>query len=608
MESNEHVRALMSRLKELNSEHIMNTEVVMVDKNIVEIEAISAKFVSATILLCRVHTERTFKSLATQASFSSDDMKNLQPGETTVSVSSEIRGLLHMMLVSETESEFDEYFTRFWNDIRIPEKFKQNFRKNWYSIRKMWAICLRQDLPTFGVNTTNNLENRNGEIKLYFESNFPSMADCLENLIVFRDLHQQKIKFEDYKYRSKVPRVAQCSESEIYRLAYTFCTNKAAEHILAQAKIAENFRIETFNVSSDCVCRVKFHEIPEEFLIENERLCSCDIFKQNLLPCCHVLAVRQHQSLPLLEKAMVIRRYDRNATPVSVKCPSFESASDLSINTIVPIQIKSKAKSCVQKESEVKNLLRNLPFEVSTVGQDGYHSTLQELTKMSDFVAEGKKFRVVSIDDDFEHSCSLTIEKNISSKPLAETPKFEKPKHLKLVKSLELRNQKRPPLFKGADQKQWTSKKRKLDHTGIVLTHDEKAILQKNDPELNDSLVLKFSNIFGRFSENFSGFEDPSTDFEKFACHDTEFIQIVKLDPIRKIYIVLHGQPELKVNYVYSPSKFAICRNIESFEFVESKLDLFISTTVVCSRLSTIKRNDKFLTMRLSVTGFRRHD
>ena len=234
-EDQEHVQAAFEEFKLRNSSCINETQTVLVDKQLTEIQSVSNIFLKARILLCKVHTERNFKLLAKECDFHGNQLQEiLKRGQSIDSVRSDLLEILYGLLKSRSIRSLEDGFALFLADPRFSDTFKSNFRQNWWNIKEMWAECHRKNVLNFDIGDTNHIENKNREIKQHFQSKFPSMLDCIQNLLIFRDLHQNRSDFKDFKNRMTVSRLVQNSNSEIVKLSHHLCTKTAADLIIHQ--------------------------------------------------------------------------------------------------------------------------------------------------------------------------------------------------------------------------------------------------------------------------------------------------------------------------------------------------------------------------------------
>ena len=170
---------------------------------------------------------------------------------------------------------------------------------------------VEKNVLNFDIGDTNHIENKNREIKLHFQSKFPSMLDCIQNLLVFRDLHQNRTDFKDFRNRMTVSRLVQNSESEIVKLAHAFCTKTAADLIIHQHLIAEELVVTDVKDEEDDDFVISFEDADDAVAVSKNFMCSCNWYKRYHLPCCHVIALRLCLHVPAISRDIIHNRWKK---------------------------------------------------------------------------------------------------------------------------------------------------------------------------------------------------------------------------------------------------------------------------------------------------------
>ena len=128
---------------------INHTQVIMVDKDLTEINTLKKHFINSQILLCNFHVKEVFKK-----HFKNKDSKNL----------------LFKMCDTDKEEDFKATLSEFKTCVK-DVKLLQYIEKNWEACIEKWANYKRKGLPTFYNNTNNNVESVHSQLKRFIKKN-----------------------------------------------------------------------------------------------------------------------------------------------------------------------------------------------------------------------------------------------------------------------------------------------------------------------------------------------------------------------------------------------------------------------------------------------------
>ena len=124
-EDQEHVHAVFQEFNERNSSFIDETQTVLVDKQLTEIQSVNNVFPKARILLCKVHTERNFQLLAKQCDFSGNQLTEISKlGQSVQSARSDLLSILYGLLKAKSVKSLEDRFALFLADLRLSDTFK----------------------------------------------------------------------------------------------------------------------------------------------------------------------------------------------------------------------------------------------------------------------------------------------------------------------------------------------------------------------------------------------------------------------------------------------------------------------------------------------------
>ncbi|KAE8975857.1 hypothetical protein PF011_g24298 [Phytophthora fragariae] len=166
--SNWHMAKCMDHFKRAN-EHWRFVRIVIVDKDMREIDIIRKKLPEARVLLCHFHVIKWLHETI---------QKSKKTPEAYTSHRDEFKSLTHR----EDRTELWDYFD-----------------KNWDECCEMWVMVYRVGLPHFGNHTNNRVESLFGKLKRYLKGHL-TMRASLKVLLAY-----QRRKEEEYKAKVEMP-------------------------------------------------------------------------------------------------------------------------------------------------------------------------------------------------------------------------------------------------------------------------------------------------------------------------------------------------------------------------------------------------------------------
>ncbi len=141
---------------------------VMVDKDLSNIDFINQFYPNAQLYLCTFHVIKYLKS-------------RLTAYKLTAAEKGIMRSLITSLIYAESEVEYDGYHEQIQ---KFGDKsFVEYWDKNWDNCKRMWMHLYRRDgIPTFGTNTNNHIESFNNTLKRSMKHT-EHLSTTLQNLL-----------------------------------------------------------------------------------------------------------------------------------------------------------------------------------------------------------------------------------------------------------------------------------------------------------------------------------------------------------------------------------------------------------------------------------------
>ena len=252
--------------------------VVMADKDIKERDVLKTCLPNASVLICLFHTLRSLRREVTC------DKMGISSGQRTLCLE-----LLQKMAYAPLESEYDQIYSQFQNDV--PREVVDYFNTNWHEIRKEWVLGLKFGPSSFLNSTNNHLESINGKLKQVI-GRHSSLEEFVEHFFTIltplrteRD-HRAALTFQKVKV---YPFEVDSPEAEYLKLltpyAFTFVHNQM-KLIIKVKEIKES--------SSEIVSIID---------------CECMFYTSMSLSCRHIFALRSKLNAPLFDSILCNRHW-----------------------------------------------------------------------------------------------------------------------------------------------------------------------------------------------------------------------------------------------------------------------------------------------------------
>ncbi|CAF3367722.1 unnamed protein product [Rotaria socialis] len=260
---------------------LTQTEVIMIDKDLTNLDVLKEHFPTARILLCIFHVLKYLKIRVHELRISLTNRMNIMKN---------IRKLLYdnnnMSAIYLKEIKINSEETYFYN----------YFEMNWLACSEMWQTKFRKNLFSFNTDTNNHIERFNRTLKDRISSNL-HISECVKKLI----LAAEDAKAEEIRININLKRQIYNSDDSMFLKRFgNQITNKAIELLRKQN---EELKHKSYSVEEIEENKWKVGQKDEEkntfitsSIINRSSsidllCCDCQFVLQNQLPCRHILVL-----------------------------------------------------------------------------------------------------------------------------------------------------------------------------------------------------------------------------------------------------------------------------------------------------------------------------
>ncbi|XP_014674333.1 PREDICTED: uncharacterized protein LOC106814532 [Priapulus caudatus] len=362
-------------------------EVIMSDKDMVERDVLREQFPDATMQICLFHT---LKSMRREISA---EKLGISQAERNTALE-----ILQRIVYAKTEAEYDALYNQL--KATSPKSVVDYFNKNWHAIRKEWADGLKNGVCHFQNRTNNRLESTNQKIKSVvsrysgIKQFFIDLMKCIKCLKTERDHRALDAVM-------KTPLVGQEQEPVSAAQQYQkLLTPYAFAFVQKQLKLQDKCTISK-NVEDG----VEFTRQSGSICVKID-YCPCGLQAAMKLPCCHVLAARQHKGVPVYCEDLCANRWRLDYFKGRQRVFSaFEddTAEDTTSNGAACHQLPRRTGRILteqEKYREGSSVAQDLAQQLSSFGSDDFRYNLGVLKVINQMWREGKKIAVA------EFSCT----------------------------------------------------------------------------------------------------------------------------------------------------------------------------------------------------------
>ncbi|KAE8960500.1 hypothetical protein PF011_g30070 [Phytophthora fragariae] len=186
-----HMAKCLDHFKRAN-EHWRFVRIVIVDKDMHEVEVVRQKLPEARVLYCHFHVimwlHETIRKSTKYGAYPADVLIQMKHTSTN-------------MTYARTEADYETHRAEFKN-LSLREGRQElwdYFEKNWNAEKKMWVMAYRIDLPHFKNHTNNRVESLFSKVKQHVKGHL-TMHSSLKALLTF-----QLRKEEEYYAKVEMP-------------------------------------------------------------------------------------------------------------------------------------------------------------------------------------------------------------------------------------------------------------------------------------------------------------------------------------------------------------------------------------------------------------------
>ena len=253
----------------------------MVDKDLNGISRLEHTFPQALCELCIFHVKKAMRKKIAELSCESDVKHN-------------IKAKLESLCNARSESEYEGIKEEL---VLINEDFAQYFNNNWDNMRERWTQYAREDHLNFGDTTNNRIESYHQKLKSVIKS--PLALDvCCKKLLFVHDLLLEETTHQQFTGITKR------SQSAFPELQKTVTPHALK---LVQGEVHKSRNYDVLHHNTAFYVRSKINQNSCYEVSEDE--CTCRTFRNMLLPCRHIVAVRHAQGKKPLEPSLFRQRW-----------------------------------------------------------------------------------------------------------------------------------------------------------------------------------------------------------------------------------------------------------------------------------------------------------
>ncbi|KAE8882539.1 hypothetical protein PF003_g33349 [Phytophthora fragariae] len=283
-----HMAKCMDHFKRAN-EHWRFVRIVIVDKDMREIDIIRKKFPEARVLLCHFHVIKWLHETI---------RKSKKYGVYEEDVLSQMKHTITNMTYARTPDAYTSHRDEF-KSLALREdrtELWDYFVKNWDECCEMWVMAYRVGLPHFGNHTNNRVESLFGKLKRYLKGHL-TMRASLKVLLAY-----QRRKEEEYTAKVEMPgTLRDVSYCEQMNIALGMTTRWVAAAIKTQYDVAMDDSIADNYAFKDNGTTVTVQCDERKYTLEKEGwTCNCEFAQTMKLPCRHAMAYRKTCGNPLI--------------------------------------------------------------------------------------------------------------------------------------------------------------------------------------------------------------------------------------------------------------------------------------------------------------------
>eukprot|EP00644_Phytophthora_capsici_P004071 jgi/Phyca11/108235/e_gw1.15.235.1 len=274
-----HMAKCLDHFKRAN-EHWRLMRIVIVDKDLREVDVIRRKLPEARVLFCHFHVIKWLHEVVRSGKY-----RSYAPD-----VADQLKHLITNMTYARTENSYkanrDEFKYVACRDG--DSSLWDYFVENWDSCAEMWVMLHRVDLPHFNNHTNNRVESLFGKIK----QNIKSHVSIYRSLEVL--LQMQRRMEEEYRSNVEMPgTLRDSSYSEEMNIVLGITTRWVASTIEKEYKVVVADKKQELYTFENDGPTVKVRGQHREYVLQTDDWkCDCEFAQTMNLPSRHAMAYK----------------------------------------------------------------------------------------------------------------------------------------------------------------------------------------------------------------------------------------------------------------------------------------------------------------------------
>eukprot|EP00644_Phytophthora_capsici_P019239 jgi/Phyca11/132972/e_gw1.283.2.1 len=263
--------------------------IVIVDKDMREVEVIRQKLPEARVLLCHFHVIKWLHETIRKSS---------KYGPYEADVLNQLRHTITNMTYARSVEEYEGHRAEFksLSSRGGRQELWDYFEKNWENCKEMWVMAYRMDLPHFNNHTNNRVESLFSKVKQHLKGHL-TMNASLDALLSY-----QGRKEEEYYAKVEMPgTLRDIAYSEEMNIVLGMTTKWVASAIKTQYDVAVDPEIASSYTFVDNGPTVTLRRKDHEYLLQKDTFkCDCEFSQTMQLPCRHAMVWRKTRGGPFV--------------------------------------------------------------------------------------------------------------------------------------------------------------------------------------------------------------------------------------------------------------------------------------------------------------------
>ncbi|ETK81203.1 hypothetical protein L915_13284, partial [Phytophthora nicotianae] len=261
--------------------------IVIVDKDMREVEVIRQKLPEARVLLCHFHVIKWLHETIRKSS---------KYGPYEAAVLNQLRHTITNMTYARSDEVYEEHRAEFKSlSMRGGrQELWDYFEKNWDNCKDTWVMAYRMELPHFNNHTNNRVESLFSKVKQHLKGHL-TMNASLEALLY------QRRKKEEYYAKVEMPgTLRDFTYSEEMNIVLGMTTKWVAAAIRSQYVAVDPVIVSSYTVVDNGPTVTLRNEDHECLLQKDTFKCDCEFSQTMQLPCRHAMIWRKSRGGPFV--------------------------------------------------------------------------------------------------------------------------------------------------------------------------------------------------------------------------------------------------------------------------------------------------------------------